>query len=143
MEQTKTEKVKKDLGFQVSVSKVFPFRTDTMWEFLLSKTGIDIWLGEIDSDDFELQKPFVTSEGIEGKLTVFVPDSHLRFKRKPKHWDKPATIELRVSNAKGKSSVIFHATGFFKIEQKEELRSYYKDVVSRLLAELEVFVTRE
>ena len=143
MEQSKAEKVKKDLGFQVSVSKVFSVRTETMWEFLLSKTGIDIWLGDIALDDFELQKPFVTSEGIEGKLTVFVPDCHLRFKRKPKHWEKPATVELRVTNTKGKASVIFHITSFFKIEQREELRAYYKNVVSKMLTELEVFVIGE
>ncbi len=136
LEQVKTEKLKKDLGFQVSVTKVFPVSTEILWEFLLSKTGLYIWLGEIDLDDFELQRPFVTNEGIEVKLTVFVPDSHLRFKRKPKQWDTPATVELRVTKSKGKSSLIFHITGFFKIEQKEELRAYYKSVISRIFVEL-------
>jgi activator of HSP90 ATPase len=72
-----------------------------MWEFLLSETGINIWLGEINIDDFELQKRFVTKAGIEGKLTVFVPDCHLRFKWKLSSWEKPSTVELRVRNSKG------------------------------------------
>ena len=67
----KSDKIKnsKDLGFQVSVCKTFSVSIQTMWEFLLSETGINIWLGEINIDDFELQKQFATKAGIEGKLT--------------------------------------------------------------------------
>lgn len=128
---TETTKIK-DLGFQVSVSKVFSVNTETMWEFLLSEKGIAVWLGKIQIDDFEIQKPFTTDEGIEGKLTVFVPDCHFRFKFKPKHWQKPSTVELRVTNRKGKASVIFHQTGFFEIEKREEMRTYWKGIISKM-----------
>lgn len=131
-------KESKDLGYQVSVSKVFPFSTEIMWEFLLSENGIAIWLGKINLYDFELQKQFVTDEGIEGKLTVFVPDCHLRFKWKPSNWKKQSTVELRVKNSKGKASVIFHHTGFYKIEQQEELRQYWKSIVTKMIDELKL-----
>ena len=108
-----------------------------MWAFFLSEAGIAVWLGEIKMADFELQKPFITKEGIEGKLTVFVPDCHFRFKWKPTDWEKPSTVELRVTAAKGKSRVIFHHTGFFKIEQQEELRSYWKNVCSKMIIQLD------
>ena len=129
-------KVSKDLGFQVSVCKTFSVSIQTMWEFLLSETGINIWLGEINIDDFELQRQFVTKAGIEGKLTVFVPDCHLRFKWKLSSWEKPSTVELRVRNSKGRASVIFHHTGFFKIEQQEELRIYWKNIISKMIENL-------
>jgi activator of HSP90 ATPase len=122
----------KDLGFQVSVRKTFGVTTDIMWDFLLSEQGIHVWLGEIPIEDFEIQKSFVTTAGIEGKLTVFVPNCHFRLKWKPKGWTKFSTIELRVVNAKGKAAVIFHQTGFFEIEQKEELRTYWKNVVEKM-----------
>ena len=130
-----TIKKPKDLGFQVSVSKTFNVSTETMWAFLLSEAGIAVWLGEIKMDDFELQKPFITKAGIEGKLTVFVPDCHMRFKWKPSSWEKPSTVELRVTDAKGKSRVIFHHTGFFKMEQQEELRRYWKNVCEKIITE--------
>ncbi len=132
---TNVKKIK-DLGFQVTVSKIFPVNTNTMWEFLLSQLGINIWLGEINSDDFEIQKTFITKAGIEGKLTTFVPDCHLRFKWKPSNWDKASTVELRVANSKGRASVIFHHTGFYKIEQQEELRAYWKQIISKMMEEL-------
>ncbi len=132
---TKKPKIK-DLGYRISVSKVFPVDTQKMWKFLLSELGIAIWLGNIDFDDFELQKLFVTDTGIEGKLTVLVPNCHLRFKWKPSNWEKYSTVELRIKNSKGKSSVIFHHTGFYKLEQQEELRKYWKIIIAKMLIEL-------
>lgn len=133
-----TIKKTKDLGYQISVSKVFQVSAEKMWEFILSEQGISIWLGKISLDDFELQKQFVTDKGIEGKLTVFVPDCHLRFKWKPSSWEKQSTVELRVKNSKGKSSVIFHHTGFYKIEQQEKLRQYWKEVITKMIEGLKI-----
>jgi hypothetical protein len=107
-----------------------------MWEFLLSEEGINIWLGQINMDDFEIQKPFVTKEGIEGKLTVFVPDCHLRIKWKPVNFDKALTVKLRVTNSKGKAKILFYNTGFYKMEELEILRSYWKLVISKMNTEL-------
>jgi activator of HSP90 ATPase len=131
-----TEKKVKDLGFQVSVSKVFSVTTETMWEFLLSEEGIAVWLGKFPIEDFEIQKSFVTEDGIEGKLTVFVPNCHLRLKWKPKHWQKFTTIELRVTNRKGKASVIFYQAVFFEIEKREEMRIYWKNIISIMIDKL-------
>jgi hypothetical protein len=122
----------KDLGYQVSASKTFKVSTEIMWAYLLSEQGIHTWLGEINVDDFEIQKPLITKAGIEAKLTVFVLDCHLRIKWKPKHFDKPSTVELRVTNTKGRAKVIFHHTGFYQIEQLEELRSYWKKVIANM-----------
>jgi activator of HSP90 ATPase len=122
----------KDLGFQVSVRKTFSVSTETMWEFLLSQSGIEVWLGKINIDDLEIQKTFISEEGIEGKLTVFIPNCHLRLKWKPKHWQKLSTVELRVTNNKGRSSVVFHQTGFFEIEKIEEMRTYWKSIISNM-----------
>jgi activator of HSP90 ATPase len=129
-------KNKKDLGFQVSVSKTFKISTETMWEFLLSEKGIHIWLGQINLNDFELQKELITKEGIEAKLTVFVPNCHLRFKWKTVNFEKQSTVELRVTNTKGKAKIIFHHTRFYKIAQQEILRSYWKNVISKMTIEL-------
>jgi hypothetical protein len=125
------DKVKniKDLGFQVSVSKTFKVSTEVMWNYILSEKGMHTWLGEINIDDFEIQKQLTTKQGIEVKLTVFVTDCHLRFKWKPINFEKSSTVELRITSANGKAKVIFHHTEFYKIEQQEELRSYWKNVI--------------
>jgi hypothetical protein len=66
MEIDKIEPPPKDLGYQIGVRKTFTVSTERMWDFLLSESGIAIWLGQIDLYDFELHKPFKTTEGRRG-----------------------------------------------------------------------------
>ncbi len=64
------------------------------------KSGIASWLAKIDLDNFEIQRLFTTEEGIQEKLTVFIPDCHLRLKWKPNNWEKQSTVEIRITNSK-------------------------------------------
>jgi activator of HSP90 ATPase len=130
--------INKDLGYQVSASKTFAVDTQTMWEYVLSEKGIHTWLGTIDLNNFELQHQLVTLEGIQVKLTVFKMDCHLRFRWQPKHFTRTSTVELRVTNSNGRAKVIFHHTCFYKIEQVEELRAYWKNVITNMQADVMV-----
>jgi activator of HSP90 ATPase len=132
MEIDKIEPPPKDLGYQIGVRKTFTVSTERMWDFLLSESGIVIWLGQIDMDDFELHKPFKTTEGIEGKLSVFKPDSHIRLRWKPTDWLRYSTVEIRVTNSKGRAAVVFHQTGLFDVEKREALIGYWKGVIGRM-----------
>jgi activator of HSP90 ATPase len=124
------------LGFQFSIRKTFPISVDMLWEFILSEEGFSVWLGEIDMNDFELNKSFKTAEGIEGKMTVFKPDCHFRLSWKPTHWEKPSTIEIRITNSKGKASVVIHQTRLYTNAQREEMKIYWKSVIDRMEVEL-------
>ncbi len=139
IEKSKNEYEKKkvmNLGYQVSVSKIFTKSVENMWELILSEKGISVWLGDISIEDFEIQKPFISKEGIEGKLTVFVPNCHLRLKWKPKHWDYLSTVELRITSNKGRAAIIFHQTGFYEFEKREEMRNYWKGIINNIDKEL-------
>jgi activator of HSP90 ATPase len=119
----------KPIGFQLGVSKTFAISYDAMWEFLLSENGISVWLGEINFDDFGVNKPYLTKQGIEGKLNVFKPDSHLRLTWKPKHWQKFSIIEMRITNSKGRARIVFHHTNLYEVEQRIEMKKYWDNVI--------------
>ncbi len=122
----------KNLGFQVSVSKIFTVNPETMWEFILSEEGLAVWLGKISIEEFEIQKPFICPDGTEGKLTVFKPDCHIRLQFKPKHWQKYAIIELRITRIKGRAAMVIHQTNFFEEAKIEEMRSYWKGIILKI-----------
>jgi len=119
----------KPIGFQLGISKTFAVSYNVMWEFLLSEKGISVWLGEIDYNDFEINKKFITKKGIEGKLNVFKPDSHLRLAWKPKHWVKSSIIEMRITNSKGRAKIVFHHTNLYQLEQRTEVKEYWSDII--------------
>jgi activator of HSP90 ATPase len=129
----------KNLGFQYSIRKTFPVAVDRFWEFLLSEQGISVWLGTIQMPDFELKKLLRTSEGIEAKITTFKPDCHFRMSWKPPHWNKPSIVEIRITNYKGKASMVIHQTRFFEFEKREEMKVYWEKIIEKIGVELKAF----
>jgi activator of HSP90 ATPase len=121
---------KKLNGFQIGISKTFPVSTDFVWDFLFSDEGLKIWLGSINSEDFELNKAYKTEDGIMGKLTVFEPDCHIRLTWKPLHWTNISIVEVRIKNSKGRAIILFHQTKIISLEQREEMRIRWNRVLS-------------
>jgi uncharacterized protein YndB with AHSA1/START domain len=120
---------KKVEGFQIGISKTLPVSTDFVWDFLFSDAGLKIWLGNLNSEDFELNKPFKTEEGITGKLTVFKPDCHIRLSWKPTHWTNSSIVEVRVKNSKGRAIILFHQTKIISLQQREAMRIRWNSVL--------------
>lgn len=125
---SKNDKMK-PIGFQLGVSKTFSISCDDLWKFLLSEEGLEVWLGEINFDEFEINKPFKTKQGVEGKLTVFKLDSHLRLAWKPKNWEKSSFVEMRITNLKGRARILFHQTKLYEMEQRIEMKKYYVNII--------------
>lgn len=115
----------KNLKFQLGVSKIFNISTDELWTFILSKKGILIWLGEINCGEFEVNKLVKTKNDIEVKLTVFTPNSHLRFSWKNSDWENSSIVELRIKKVKERSQILFHQTNLSSIEQRTQMKNYW------------------
>jgi activator of HSP90 ATPase len=139
MEEESEKKVvglTKTVGFQFSITKTCPVSEDAAWDFLLSESGVSIWLGSIDFEAFELNNPFTTAEGIEAKITIFKPDSHLRLAWKRAHWDNISFIEIRVLTNKGRAKLGLLHTHMTSVEQREEVKAYWTKVFEKMGAEL-------
>ncbi len=128
IDKTNIDKIK-PLDFQLGVSKTFAISYEDMWDFLLSEKGISVWLGEINFDEFGVNKAYKTNQGIEGKLNVFKPNSHLRLAWKPKYWEKYSIIEMRVTNSKGRAKIVFHHTNLYEIQHRTEMKKYWDNVI--------------
>jgi activator of HSP90 ATPase len=126
----------KNVGFQFSITKTCTVSVDTAWDFLLSESGIALWLGDIHFDDFELNNPLTTKAGIEAKITIFKADSHLRLAWKPKHWDNNSFIEIRVLTNKGRAKLGLLHTHMTSIEQREEVKAYWAKIMHEISLEL-------
>jgi activator of HSP90 ATPase len=136
MEEEEKEKkvvgLTKNVGFQFSITKTCAVSVDAAWDFLLSESGIAIWLGSINFDDFELNHPLTTKAGIEAKITIFKADSHLRLAWKPAHWDNISFIEIRVLTNKGRAKLGLLHTHMMNLEQREEVKIYWDRVFQQM-----------
>jgi activator of HSP90 ATPase len=132
MDNKKVVGLTKNVGFQFSITKTCAVSIDAAWDFLLSESGIAIWLGSINFDDFELNHPLTTKAGIDAKITIFKPDSHLRLAWKPAHWDNISFIEIRVLNNKNRAKIGLLHMHMLSVAQRDEVKTYWTNVMHRI-----------
>jgi activator of HSP90 ATPase len=132
MDNKKVVGLTKNVGFQFSITKTCAVSVDAAWDFLLSESGIALWLGTINFDDFELNRPLTTQAGIEAKITLFKADSHLRLAWKPAHWDNISFIEIRVLTNKGRAKLGLLHTHMINVGQREEVKAYWSKIFQQM-----------
>jgi uncharacterized protein YndB with AHSA1/START domain len=81
----------KDVGFQFGIRKTIPIPTEKVWDFLFSKHGLKIWLGNL-KNELEIKKTFETDDGVTGLIRVFKPNSHIRLSWKPENWENMSIV---------------------------------------------------
>lgn len=122
----------KDVGFQVGVRKTFPVSAEKAWEYLFSDEGLTIWLGKLKSGDFEITQAYQTTDGKEGVIKVFKELSHIRLTWKEKEWTNVSTVQIRVINAKDKTTISFHQEKLLYSKQRKEMKRYWDNVIEKL-----------
>ena len=136
MEKSKTVGQTKDVGFQIGVRKTFSVSPETAWNFLFSEKGLALWLGKIELEDIDLEKPYKTKDGIEGKINTFNPYSHIRLTWKPTHWTNMSTVQIRVIDTKGKTTISFHQDKLIDSDQRNEMKKHWGNVLAKIETEL-------
>lgn len=125
----------KDVGFQFGLRKTFPISQEEMWEFLFSKNGLRIWLGELKTE-FELKKHYETESGITGFVRIFNPYSHIRINWKKKDWNNLSTVQIRVISNKEKSTFVIHQEKLLDSGQREEMKEYWNVIMNNVFHEI-------
>jgi uncharacterized protein YndB with AHSA1/START domain len=126
-----------DVGFEVGVRKTLNSYVEYVWKSITSKEGIRIWLGEIKSGNFDLDQIFKTKDGIEGKLTVFKPFSHVRLSWKKPGWNNISTLQLRTIKAKNGVTLSFHQEKLLDGGQREAMKTHWNGVLNKLIEFIE------
>jgi uncharacterized protein YndB with AHSA1/START domain len=116
-----------DAGFEIGVQKTLPFPATKVWEFMTSKPGLKLWLGEVSDLTWKKGETYCATDGTNGEVRVIHPGKRLRITWKPERWKKASTIQLTcVSSGEGKASVRFHQENLPDAAAREEMRGRWK-----------------
>lgn len=126
-------------GFEIGVQKTLPFPAKQVWEFMTSKPGLELWLGEASGLTWEKGESYRTKDGCTGEVRVVRPGERLRITWKPEDWTKASTVQITcVASGEEKTSVRFHQENLPGGEAREEMRDRWKrsleEIASRLRA---------
>lgn len=119
------------MGFQFGIRKTFPIPLDQAWEIMFSERGMKSWLG-IPNGELELGKDYATSQGIQGKVRVFKPFSHIRFNWKKSEWDNMSTLQIRFIELGGKTTLSIHQEKLLDARQRAEMKEHWTGVMDQL-----------
>lgn len=127
----KTAGLTRDTGWQFGIRKTFPRPQPFLWDFMFSDRGLRIWLGKL-REKLEVRKTYVTAEGIEGKVNVLVPYSHIRMTWKMKAWENSTILQVRVMGNDDRGVISFHLEKLLSIHQREEMKVFWSKKISEL-----------
>ena len=125
----------KGAGWEIGARRTYPVVSEQAWNYLFSSEGIRTWLGEVKPETLESGKEFTTSDGLEGKITVFKPNSHIRMKWHPRHWDNVSSVQIRVIPSGEKTTISFHQEKMADEDQRKTMKIYWSNILNQLSRE--------
>lgn len=123
-------------GWQVGVSQTVPFASAQVWDFLVGRDGVEIWLGPGAELAAELGSAYETANGTTGEIRNYTEGNRLRLTWRPKDWDHDSTLQISVSGTDQKCTLRFHQEWLAGAEEREEQRAYWTEVTERVVAAL-------
>lgn len=125
----------KDAGFQFGIRRTFDLSLEEAWDFLFSDKGLGIWLGE-QSESLNPGQKYHTTAGITGEVRVLKPYSHIRITWKQPDWTNTSTLQIRVINNAGKTTISIHQEKLAGADQRTVMSEYWNVVMDNLRKEL-------
>ena len=125
-----------DVGWNIGVSRTLPYAAATVWDFLVSRDGVAIWLGPGVELPREPGAEYETATGTVGEIRSFTEGDRVRLTWRPSDWDHDSTVQVRLSGSGTKTTLRFHQEWLSDAEEREEQRAYWQDVTERVVAAL-------
>jgi uncharacterized protein YndB with AHSA1/START domain len=125
-----------DVGWNIGVSRTLPYAADAVWDFLVSRDGVAIWLGPGVELPTETGAEYETANGTVGQIRSFVEGDRVRLTWRPSDWDHDSTVQVRLSGSGSRTTLRFHQEWLAGAGEREEQRAYWQDVTERVVAAL-------
>ena len=119
--------------FQIGVQKTLPVPADTAWSLLADGPGRDIWLGKTDPFEFRKGEKYRTAEGLSGEIRSCVPGQRVRLTWSHPSLAQPSTLQIYLAPSGDKTSIRFHQERLSSLEEREQMREHWRNVLEELL----------
>ncbi len=122
----------KNTGFQIGARRTFDITPERAWKVLTSRRGLALWLGQGSPPRIAKGERYRLRDGSEGEVRVASPGSHLRLTWRPRKWERPSTVQMRMVPNGERTVVAFHQEHLPGPTKREDRRSFYKAALEAL-----------
>lgn len=131
----RTTGLTKSAGWEVGAQRTYRVSPQTLWEFLTSAEGLQIWLGDIAKLPLPGES-FVTATGTRGEVRSVRPLDRVRVTWQPPDRDAPAVLQFALIPTATGTAVRFHQEKLASAEDRAVRRAALEDVLDRIDAAL-------
>lgn len=125
----------KDAGWNIGVSKTLPHPVEQVWEFVTSRDGLRLWLGEVELGT-DKGDPYTTADGTVGEIRSFRPHDRVRLTWRPEGWTHDTTVQVAVRASGEKTMLRFHQEWLADADERERQRVHWQAAMARVEAAL-------
>ncbi|MDF2964541.1 MAG: ATPase [Paenibacillus sp.] len=119
--------------YQIGVRRTLPITIEHAWEMLVSRAGLDLWLGAGASLNLQKGEKYTTKEGTSGELRVVKPYEQLRLTWQKAGWTQASTVQIRLlSGNPVKTTISFHQEKLENAELREEMKARWEYVLEQI-----------
>lgn len=130
---TKTVGQTASVGFQIGVRRTLNLTQEQAWEYLISPSGLKLWLGDLETLNLEVGQAYTANDGTSGELRVIKTYEQLRMTWQRKNWPKPSTLQIRLILGSGnRTTISFHQEKLTDLNAREEMKLRWENVLSHL-----------
>lgn len=124
-------------GFATTASKTMPLSAKSVWELLLSETGLSCWLKPFAAFDFHKGQQYEAEGGVYGEVRTFKKNVRVRMTWTEAEWEKPSILQIYIiSRPKNKSMLIFTHEKLPNGRVRLKMREHWKSVLGQLAQRL-------
>lgn len=124
----------RDAGWEIGVSRTLPASVHSMWDLLVSPTGLAIWLGGGLGSLPDVGAEYTLADGTRGELRSLRPLDRVRLTWQPPGRDRPATVQVALLATPSGCSVRFHTEQLADAQDRERMREHWRGVLDALAA---------
>ncbi len=125
---------KADGTFELSVQKRFPLSSEKLWEYTFT-SALGVWLKDCSSFELTIGSTF-TSADFSGEIRSIDPYKRVRIALTDKN-NHNTTLQLYFLPADDKTALLIEQTKLKKVEHRDTMKRYWKDILEELSVKLE------
>lgn len=119
-------------GYQAGARRTFSLSLEEAWNLLISRQGLEVWLGTSHLDKWETGLDFGGEDEVHGTVRVFKVYSHIRLSWQRRDWTGPSVLQVRIIPAGKRTTISFHQEHLPDARLREEMKAHWHSVLDEL-----------
>ncbi|TLS52229.1 SRPBCC domain-containing protein [Paenibacillus antri] len=120
-------------GYQVGVRRTWPVSLERAWDWLMSPSGMSVWLEADVPERAAAGAAFATRDGVQCEVRVVNERENVRLRWRKPEWERASTVQVRtIAASPDKTTISFHQEQLADATTREAMKRHWESVSIRV-----------